>query len=219
MSTPMSRRMLRTATMRSPRPMLKITPSANAFLKVLYPTIRSPKFESLHQAYRELSRHRQQPANCSQWRCRNDRLEPDVRRFRCAGLKEGAHRGGAGLSVDSDHHVGGFDNRIRFGTGLKSQFFRGLFGDDRHHLDAGPTRPRLRYRPLLSFARCERGLRRNRWRRPQGRHPRFCDPPGVGVAGVPARLGNHLVFTLHESAWIGLRKDMAKLNIMRKQPE
>jgi len=71
-------------------------------------------------------------ANCSQWRCRNDRLEPDVRRFRC-----GAHRGGAGLSVDSDHHVGGFDNRIRFGTGLKSQLFRGLFGDDRHHLDAG----------------------------------------------------------------------------------
>jgi len=39
MSTPMSRRMLRTATIRSPRPMLEITPSGNGVLSVLYPTI------------------------------------------------------------------------------------------------------------------------------------------------------------------------------------
>jgi hypothetical protein len=51
MSTAMSRRMLRTATMRSPRSMLEITPSGNGFLSVLYPTISSlTKFASPPQA-------------------------------------------------------------------------------------------------------------------------------------------------------------------------
>ena len=41
MSTPTSTRMVRTATMRSQRPMLEVTPIANAFLEVLYATIES----------------------------------------------------------------------------------------------------------------------------------------------------------------------------------
>src|SRR6202044_3685016 len=50
MSTPMSRRMLRKATMRSPRHTLEITPGGNGFLSVLYPTNWSlTKFASPHQ--------------------------------------------------------------------------------------------------------------------------------------------------------------------------
>jgi hypothetical protein len=57
-------------------------------------------------------------AHCSQWWCGYDRLVPDVRGFQCAALKGVAYRRPTGLSVDSDYHVGGFDNRIGFGTGL-----------------------------------------------------------------------------------------------------
>jgi len=36
----------------------------------------------------------------------------------------------AGSSIDSDHYVGRFDDRIRFSAGLKPQLVRGLFGDN-----------------------------------------------------------------------------------------
>ena len=50
MTTPMSRRMLRMATMRSPRVMLELTPSGNGFLSVLYSTNWSlTKFAFPHQ--------------------------------------------------------------------------------------------------------------------------------------------------------------------------
>jgi hypothetical protein len=103
-----------------------------------------------------------QTAKSCPWRHRIDRLLPDARACQCAGRNgvRALQSKGAAFSIDSDHYVGRFDDRIRFGARLKPQLFRGLLGDDRYDFD---SRRQFDHYFGIDRSRCDRfdGSRQN----------------------------------------------------------